>query len=118
MTPSLQFALELRVVLDDSVVNESYASVTAGMGMGVFLRHASMGRPSSVGDAHEATEFLPCQGRLELVHGAHGLDDLQGAAVHGDYPGRIISSVFEPLESLKQYRRGFLPSDEADNPAH
>ncbi len=103
------FAFELltegAVILNDAIVHQNDTIFPTGMGVGILGGRRAVGGPAGVGDA---------AGRLvkRALIGVEKTDELADLALglsHGNLvgsfdsdSGRIIASVFEPLEATEK----------------
>ena len=107
---------QLQVVLDDAVVD--HGDLTRDVRMRVLLRDTPVRGPAGVADAEHTLHGRLEQNLLEVLQfpdRAHHLDAL--AVVHRQ-PGRVITAVLEPSQSVDQDRRRVLVSDVANDAAH
>ncbi len=97
-----QLGLERLMILDDAVVH--HGDTPRDMRVCVVLTRLAMGRPAGVGHAGHAGQRRgreqPLQGRY-LAH-LTGSAQLSGR-FHQGHAGRIVTSIFEALESFHQY---------------
>ena len=108
-TAALQLLPELGVVFDDAVVDHGEYAVVGQVRMGVGDGGGTVGGPAGVADAAHAGEVRAVVGLLTEVpemSGGLGRPD-NAAALHGD-AGRVIPSVFQPLQPFQQQRPGVL----------
>ena len=104
------------VVLDDAVVDQGHA--VADVRMRVGLGDAAMGGPAGVADAQVRVEAFGQRGAFHFrdpAGAAHAADLV--ALDHGD-AGRIVTAVFQPLQSFDQYRNHIAIRDRTNNAAH
>src|SRR5450759_4923249 len=108
----MPFSFEFRpdgvVVLDDAVVDDRNFVFAVYVGMGVYVVRNSVCRPSGVCDT----------GGYVLLYGRNRhsqLPNFSGFFEHGQCiirkqgnPGRIITAIFKPLQSVKQDRQWVL----------
>ena len=110
--------LDLAVVLDDAVVDQSELAVAAQMGMGVRLGDGPVRGPPGVPDSRRPAQAK--LGRLlrQPFHPARPPDHRQGAALGDGDPGGVISPVLEALQGFDEDGRRLAVSDVADDAAH
>ena len=109
------------VVFDDAVVHDGDFPRAVGMGMGVRLGDAAMGRPAGVANAPGPVDMgrHRCFERGDL---ADRFDDAQrrlagGLSADGD-ARRVIAPVFESSQAFKQDIRGFSRSGVSNDATH
>ena len=112
--------LDLQVVFNDPVVNHRDLPVLAQMGMGVDVIRLAVGGPAGVSDTHPALQSLPAVHKgAEHLEPALGLSQLQALLLRQYRDARrVIAPVFQPLQSVKQYRCRLLCTGIAHNSAH
>ncbi len=111
--------LDLEIVLEDPVVHDDETARTVGVGMGVLLGRPTVRRPPRVADADGAGDGTVAQDGLEGLETAGSAPDLElpVTAEDGD-ARRVVSPVFEPLQSLEDDPDRALVTDVPDDPAH
>ena len=106
-----ELGAQRKIVLDDAVVDDGEPAVLRDVGVGVDVAGLSVGRPAGVGYAYAAADILACSQVLEVLHLAPGLVDHELRTVVDQRHSRaVISSVFQTLEPLYQYRVGLAAS--------
>jgi hypothetical protein len=107
---------QLAEILDDAVVDHGEA--VGGMGVGVAFGRPAVGCPTGVADADGAGERLARESRFEIAQLALGMPAGKASVFQGGDAGRVISSVFEPLERVDERARDRPTSENAHNSAH
>ena len=125
-----QLVLQLLVVLDDPVVyahNEGLhrsgagpGAVAGDMGVRIRLRRVAVGSPARVADAAGALEGVAAVCLLsQIFELAGGFDHLcQFFTVSDRNARRVISSVFQLFQTVKQNRRCLVMSCKTNNSTH
>jgi hypothetical protein len=79
---------------------------------------SAVGCPACVADADGTGERIACEPRFEVAQLALGTPAGELTVFQGGDAGRIVSSVFEPLEGMEERARDRLTSENAHNSAH
>ena len=112
----LELVPQLAEILDDAVVDHGEA--VGGVRVRVAFGRPAVGCPTRVADADGAGERLAREPRLEIAQLALGTPAGKASVFQGGDAGRVISSVFEPLERVDERARDRLTSENAHNSAH
>tara|TARA_Y100000588_G_C14242410_1_gene919987 strand:- start:232 stop:678 length:447 start_codon:yes stop_codon:yes gene_type:complete len=99
-TLPLQKLTDGDVIFDDPVVDNRYTMTRVEIQMGVPLTRASVGGPSRVWDSDRAFERLGIEGLGQDRDLAHSLEVAHRIFVNRCHPGRIVTAVFRPPESV------------------
>ena len=89
-----------------------------GVGMGVGLVRAAVGRPAGVADADGAGERLARQQRFEVAELALGATARDVAVGQRGDARRIVAAIFEALQPVEQQRGHRRLADDAEDAAH
>ena len=118
-----QFLAQLRVILDDAVVDNGQHACAVRMGMGIDVVGAAMGGPACVSD----TQRTSVRTRT-IIDGGDEISNFACAAAQFERSSRgedsdargVIAAIFELAESFKQYGSyiGALRPDVANDTAH
>ena len=118
-----QFLAQLRVILDDAVVDNGQHARAVRMGMGIGIVGAAMGSPTSVTD----TQRTSVRTRT-IIDGGDEISNFACAAAQFERSSRgedsdargVIAAIFEFAQAIKQYSSniGPLGADVADDTAH
>src|SRR5262245_46853684 len=84
----------------------------------VVFRRPAMSRPARVADADGSGKRLACELRFEIEQLALGTPADKLTAFQGGDAGRIVSSIFQPLERAHKRGSDRLASENAHNSAH
>ena len=104
-----QLTLQLREVLDDAVVHQRNAAAAADMGVGIDVVWLAVGGPAGVADAQRAGQIRAVMGQLlENLQATLGLFHLHSVRAADGDAGRVITTVFQPLQSVQQNGGGLL----------
>src|SRR5215212_1598578 len=109
--------LELSVILDDAVVDYGNASVT-DVRVSIFFRWCPVSGPARMRYSQKSLKAVRWQGGFEFGNLANLAYALQPAGVNNRDACRVIAAIFQPFESLKQYRRDIALRDCADDATH
>ena len=112
----LQFGAQLRVVLDDAVVNDGDPG--GAVRMRVALGRRAMGRPARVADADAAGQRGAFQHRCQIAELALGAAAFDMAVDEGSDAGAVIAAIFQPPQRVHQQRSRGTRSDHSDDAAH
>ena len=95
--------LQREVVLYDAVVDEGEIVVLGEVGMGVDVARLAVGGPAGVGYAYAAADVLVGRDRFKVLDLALGLVDHKPSVIVDErHSGAVVTSVFEPLETLDE----------------
>ena len=109
---AMQLLPKSAVVCNDSVVNDGNVPRGARVGVGVFPADISVGRPTGMGDTDLPADLRQSLQGVDLVHRSDVLADFNPAVVDEGDATRIVSSVFQVANALKQSGGdGFLTDD-------
>ena len=116
MTLGGQFGLQLGEILDDAVVDQGDAAglVRVGVGRG----RSAVGGPSGVADADRGRQRLFGQDGFQIADLALGAAAFDRAVHHGGDPGRVITAVFQPFQTVDQPGNDRSIAGDADDAAH
>src|SRR6185295_11276141 len=103
-------------ILDDAVVHHGYA--VAGMGMGIGLVRAPVGRPAGMADASGAGQRRLPEPALEILQLAFRPQAGEPTAFEGGDTGGIIAAIFQPLERIDERLGHRRTSENTDDPTH
>src|SRR6266403_790995 len=115
---ALQLFAQRRIIFDHTVVHERDFSALVKVRMRVFVGHLPMGSPARVADAVlPRGRFLGHQfGKVRDPSGAFARLDL--LPVYDRNPGRIVTAIFEPPQTVQKYGRRFCVTYISDNSTH
>jgi hypothetical protein len=85
--------------------------------MGITVARLAMGGRSSVGDPRRALEALR-QNPFEVANAALALGEMQFVRPNYGDPGRVVPTVFKPMQPFHEDRCCVAPTDITDDPAH
>ena len=111
-----QLLAERPVILDNAVMNESDFACHVRVGVD-FVRHA-VGCPTGVADPDITGQRCLIQQGLQVEQFSFGTSAVNAAVHQGRDTGRIITPVFQPLETFHQDRGHGLLTDHTDDSAH
>ena len=116
----LQDLPNLRVVLNDPVMHHGESPVFAHLRVRVDVAGLPMGGPAGVPQAHGALQGLAAVHHVgEHLQPPLGFDHLHPFFLGPDGDARrVISSVFQPRQTIQQDGRGLLCSNESNDSAH
>ena len=114
-----EFALQIHVILDDSVVDDDDISRAVAMRMGVFFGGTAMRGPARMSDAVRAVDRGLANHFFQIVQLAGSAADLH-LSVRPDYgdAGGVIPSIFEAAQPIQNQGDNFLGSDVSDDSTH
>jgi hypothetical protein len=104
-----------KIILNDAVKN--YSDLPGGVGMGIYVAGFTMSGPPGMTHPDGASGFLS----PDIIFKVRDLPLLLvngGIAVQQSYSRRVISPVFQSLQTFYQYRVCIPGSDIANNPTH
>ena len=112
-------AAQLPEVLDDPVVDDRDVAGAVAVRMGVQVVGAPVGRPARVGEADGGVRCAVGDRGLEIDELARPLldEEVPGVVDEGD-PGRVVATVFEPLEPFDEDGARLPRTGVADDAAH
>ena len=119
--PALLFKLgfQLKIILNNAVVDEGDAPAPARVGMGVCIGRRAVGRPAGMTytDASlRAADFVELL--LKVAYSALRLDSgYLPVSAYGN-ARRIVTSVLQLLQTVNQYRRRTVISNVTNNSTH
>ena len=122
MTAALQLLAQLGKILDDAVVDDGDAAVTAGMRVGVDDGGLAVGGPTGMADAAGSVAIdigkLALQTR-NLTHAADDVEVRRGALAHLERNARgVIAAVLHALKACDQDVLCNIRAGVADDSAH
>ena len=88
---------DLRVILDDAVVDQRDLSVAAHVRMSVGIRYATVSRPARVTHAVRAREPASRRLFLEVGDASNFLGDFECAILQHGNAGGVVAAIFEAL---------------------
>ena len=110
--------LELLEILYDAVADHG-DFVPADVGMRILLGNGTVRCPTGVGDPGIACEVVLSQSFLEFLHTTDAASAREfETCINDGNAGRIVTPVFEALESLQKKRNNVGLRDRADYAAH
>ena|SRR5438067_7025799 len=112
-------SLELKIVLNDAIVDHHDSSSAVAMRMSIFFRGTTVGCPARVPDAVGPVERTLPDSLFQVSQFAFGAADLQSGAIacHSN-PRRIVPAVFQLPKAVDNDRHyPFLP-DVSNNATH
>ena len=115
-----EFALQLEIVFNDSVVYDDDAPGAVAMGVGVLFGGASVGGPAGVADAEGAIDGMLDENLFEVGQLAGGAAHLEGGTgwrADGD-ARRVIAAIFQAPQPFDDDRDYLLGTNITDNSAH
>ena len=115
-----EFALEIKVIFDDAVVDYDDAAGAVAMGVGVLFSGAAVGGTAGVADAVGAVEGMVAEDMLEvdeLAGGAADLKGFMGGAADCD-ACRIVAAILETAQALNDDGNYWFWTDIAYDSAH
>src|SRR5450756_2110144 len=115
---TLQFVLQLEVVLDDAVVDDDDAARAVAVRVGVLLGGPAVRGPPRVADAVLPFERLRPDDILEAGQLAGASPQVDRALPHHRDARRIVPAILEPPQAVDEYRDNRFGSDVTDNAAH
>ena len=113
-----QERLDLRVVFDDSVVNQGELTVAADMRVGIAVGDATMSCPARVADARRTVELMPGGLLYQIVDASHLFGDVELAVLKYADPRGIVASILKPLQAFENDCRCFLFTNIANDSTH
>ena len=118
VTRCAQLFAQLFVILDDAVVHDR-KTIARDVRMGVALGRNTVGRPARVGDTEFAVGGRGVDGVLQHLYLADGANPLEVAsAVEHRDTGGVVAAIFEPTQTLDEYRDDVTVCDGADDSTH
>ena len=115
---SLQFPLQLEVVLDDPVVHENDAAALVAMRVSVLLGGTAVRGPARVTDAVRAGQRPLAKHGLEIGQLARAASHVDAVRADDGDAGRVVAAILEPAEPIEHHRDDFLMTDVSDDAAH
>ena len=115
-----EFAFQVEVVFNDSIVDYDDAACAVAMGVGVFFGGAAVGGPAGVADAVGAVEGMVAEDVLEIDELAGSAADFKGfvsGAADGD-TGRIVAAILETPQTFNDDGNYCFWTYIADDSAH
>ena len=109
---------QVRVVLDDAVVDDRDGLRAVAMRVRVRVTRLAMGRPARVGDAQRPLQRFARQDALEGGDLPHTPAHLEAAVVNHRHARRVVAPIFEPLEPVHENRDGVPATDVSDDSTH
>jgi hypothetical protein len=97
-----ELALQLDVILDDSVVDDDDISRAVAMRVGVFFGWAAMGGPARMADAVDAVDGIGADGFFKVAELARGATDRKLAAAVEASRSRLLQTP-QAVESDPMY---------------
>src|SRR5207244_6939354 len=115
---ALQLFAQRRIIFDHAVVHKRDFSALVKVRMRVFVGHFAMSSPARVADAVlPRWRFLGHQfGKVRDPSGAFARLDLP--PVYDGNASRIVTAIFEPPQTVQEYRCRFCATDISDNYTH
>ena len=119
--PALLFKLgfQLKIILNNAVVDEGDAPARARVGMGVCIGRRAVGRPAGMTYTNaslRAADFVELL--LKVAYSALRLDSgYLSVSAYGN-ARRIVTSVLQLLQTVNQYRRRTVISNVTNNSTH
>src|SRR6266446_1106060 len=115
---ALQLFAQRRIIFDHAVVHQRDFSALVKMRMRIFVGHFAMSSPACVADAVlPRGRFLGHQfGKVRDPSSAFARLDL--FPVYDGNAGGIVTSIFEPPQTVQKYGRRFCAADISDNSTH
>ena len=114
-----QTLLELFIVFDDAVVDDSNGMLLVHMGMGICVRGTAMCRPAGVSDAAKTGQ--QCAVVYFFIQNAKPADcffHMDFLTIKNSDPGRVIASVFQLGKPIQNDGGRLLFSDITCNSTH
>ena len=101
MSFGFQFALQVQIIFNNSVMNQHHTSIGTRMRMGIFLSGAAMSRPASMPDSVTAIHRIQLYGFFQIVQLAGSTADNQLSIFpkNGQSSG-VVAPVFQFPEPL------------------
>ena len=106
------------VILDDAIVDERELVALVKVRVGILIRHAAMGGPAGVADAHGALRRLGQQEIGQVGNAAHALAHLHRPTLDGGDTRRVVAAVFEPPQPIQEDGSRLGLSDISNDSAH
>ena len=97
---ALQFLPQLAKILDDAVVN--HGQTIGSMRVRIAFGGTAVGGPARVPDPDGSPERLALQSGLQIAQLALGTPARQLSAFQRRHPGRIVATIFQPLECVDE----------------
>ena len=119
MTLFNELSLQRNVVLDNPVVNHDDSSSAVTMWVSVFFRGTTVRGPAGVTNSVSSIEGLEADHLFQIPQLTLSAANLQTltVAAHCD-PGRIITAILQPFESVDDDRHNPLLANISHNAAH
>ena len=119
VTFPLKLGFKRDEVLHDAVVDDDDVAGAIAVRMRVLFSGSTVGGPASVADTVAAIDGIEPHGFFQVAKLAGSAADAESfvVAIYGD-SGRIVTAVFEFLQTFQDDRDCSLLADVADNAAH
>src|SRR5437867_4415825 len=118
MAIALERLPEVRVVLDDAVVDDRDGLRAVTVRVRILVRGPAVSRPARVGHAQPSLQGLARQDALEGGDLPHAPAHLEAAVVDHRDARRVVAPILEPPEPVHEDRDGALATDVADDSTH
>ena len=118
MAVGLELPLDGEVVLDNAVVDDCNFFTAIPVRVCVDIIRLAVSCPARVADAEPGTKPVLPDMLDQIRHLAGFLNDGQPLLVDKRHAGRIITAIFQPPETLENYRKRVLLANIADYSAH
>jgi len=110
---------ELQIIFDNAVVNDNDFAGAIAVRVCVFFRGPSVRSPSRMSDTVKTREGIRADNLFEVAEFARSSTYLEALRIgENGYPGRIITSVFEPSQTIHYHGNCFPTANVADYSAH
>ena len=114
----LELPAELKIILNDAVVDHDDGPVTVSVRVRVFFGGRAVGRPARVPDAVGAVERVQADDFFEVPQLAFGSADFEHAVSYHRQARRVVAAVLEPLQPFEDDGHHALVPDIADDSGH
>src|SRR5215470_1963384 len=112
---------QFEIIFDDAIVNDDEPARAIAMRVSIFFSWPAVCRPASVADSIFDSIYR-CQTIaylfLECLDPAHGAGNRDYTIIERSDSTRIITPIFEPLQTIDQYGNDIPPTDVSDNSTH
>ena len=107
----LEFLLYVRIILNDSIVDNGQIMALRIVRVGIASRRLSVGGPARMGDTDIATDILVAAILRQVVNLTLRLVDVQlTVSIDECHTCRVVTTILEPTKSLNQNRISVLLS--------
>ena len=97
---------------------EGDLAIGVGLRVGVGLGGCAVRRPAGVTDTDCAVERLVVRELLEMVELAGRPQNADVLGTHDRHPGRVVTPILQPAQTVEEDWYDLIRSDVTDDPAH